>query len=336
MKTISQMGEKRLIAEIIRPLFNPTSSPDSVGDDCAVVGTIDEGVTAICISTDRVPADLLSFKWGLIDFYQLGYYLAILNISDLAAAGARPCGLLLNLGLPKNFLVRDLQSLLNGALAASKLHNCPIIGGDLSDASELNLVGVSLGKLEGPSRLYRSGARPGHAIFCCDTIGVTPTAFSYFGKLRGKANLSESDEDLLALPFRRPEARIMCGDALRRSGACSAVMDNTDGVGQCLSELSDASNMAMVIHSEALPLLPITASVAKLIRTDTINLALGPGADFQLIGTIDLCHAGYQASSLGLKIIGHVEDGHGVWIDRPDGERRPVTIQGWNYYTDTH
>ena len=97
MKTIGEIGEKRLITEFIRPFFNETNAPEGVGDDCAMVAT--DGATVL-LSTDRVPADLISFRLGILDFEGLGRYLAVLNISDIAACGGTPKALLLNFGLP--------------------------------------------------------------------------------------------------------------------------------------------------------------------------------------------------------------------------------------------
>src|SRR5258708_5788022 len=94
---LRDIGEKRLIAEYIQPLLNPDRLPESVGDDCALIPVW--GDVCLCVSTDRVPADLLAFRLGLISFRELGSYLAILNISDIAACGGEPRGLLLNCAL---------------------------------------------------------------------------------------------------------------------------------------------------------------------------------------------------------------------------------------------
>src|SRR5262249_49684969 len=99
-KTIADVGEKELIRSTIKPLLNPTDDHNSIGDDCAAI-PIRAGSLA-CISTDRVPADLISFRLGIISHRGLGNYLAILNLSDIAAMGAEPVGLLLNLALPSN------------------------------------------------------------------------------------------------------------------------------------------------------------------------------------------------------------------------------------------
>ena len=86
---LRDIGEKRLIAEYIRPLFNPAGLRESVGDDCALI-QVGAG-NWVCVSTDRVPADLIAFKLGLIGFRELGQYLAVLNISDIAGQCPERC-----------------------------------------------------------------------------------------------------------------------------------------------------------------------------------------------------------------------------------------------------
>jgi thiamine-monophosphate kinase len=328
--TIAEVGEKRLIAEILRPLLNPDGNPDSVGDDCAIIGVSDQ--QAICVSTDRVPADLVAYQTGLIDLQQLGYYLAVLNISDLAAAGATPKGLLLNLGLPSDFSLSNFRALVGGVAEAATQYLCPIVGGDLSDAVEMNLVATSIGLLTGSERLYRSGAEPGDVVFCCNTVGITPSAFTHYLERNKRMVVSPLEEDVLCRHFRQPKAQIALGSLLRQSGACSAVMDNTDGLGQSLLELTEASGVAIDLDGASLPIDQISHNVAQAYGTDLFDMVLGPGADFQLIGTARTGSPGFERVRSQIHVIGTVRAGNGVWIKRPGAEAERLVVQGWNYY----
>src|SRR2546423_2326280 len=104
-QNISDIGEKRLISEFLHPLYNRADQIEGVGDDCAMLESGDGRFWLF--STDRVPADLISFKLGILDYYGLGKYLARLNISDIAACGGTPRALLLNLGLPEDLDYED-------------------------------------------------------------------------------------------------------------------------------------------------------------------------------------------------------------------------------------
>jgi thiamine-monophosphate kinase len=212
-KMIREVGEKELIRSVIKPLLNPADDPNSVGDDCAVVQA--EAGSLFCLSTDRVPADLISFRLGIITHRGLGYYLAILNLSDLAAMGAKPSGLLLNLGLPPDTLVDDLVAFLRGARDACTEYGCRILGGDLSNSIELSLSATSFGTVAQSDLLRRRGASRGDLIFCANPIGMTATAFAYFlrAKPRGFA-LGAPEEDRLKEQFRKPRARFDIARAL--------------------------------------------------------------------------------------------------------------------------
>lgn len=181
-QTISEIGEKRLIRDYLTPFLNPDGNRSLVGDDCAIIDTRE--TSALCVSTDRVPHDLVSFRLGLIDYRGLGNYLAVLNISDIAAMGATPVGLLLNLGLPPDLKFKDLSSLLDGANSACNSYGCKIIGGDLSSSPVLSISATSLGFSSKNAPLYRTQASPGDCIYCTSPLGITSTAFYYHLKAK--------------------------------------------------------------------------------------------------------------------------------------------------------
>jgi thiamine-monophosphate kinase len=146
--TIAEIGEKRLLREVIRPLFNPERRSDSVGDDCALIEVASGRV--LCASTNHVSAELIAFRLGLIDYAGLGRSLTALTLSDIAACGDRALALLLATALPSSFRVDDLVSLLTAIQREGGKCGVQIKGGDLSASSELSLSCTALG--EHPSR----------------------------------------------------------------------------------------------------------------------------------------------------------------------------------------
>ncbi|MGD0774498.1 MAG: thiamine-phosphate kinase [Candidatus Solibacter sp.] len=333
--TLRDIGEKRLIAEYIRPLFNPSGLNEGVGNDCALLTMNDD--VCVCASTDRVPADLVSFKLGLINFRQLGQYLAVLNISDIAAAGGEPRALLLNLAFPPDFAVSDLNDFLLGAKEAGDHYGAPVLGGDLSDAVEMNLVATSLGVIRQQQAIFRSGARPGNKVFCSDYLGVTPTAFLHY-LYRGAithAELSLDQEAVLTSNFRRPIARVGLGRQLAMGGYCTAMMDVTDGVAQSFAEIAASSSVGIVLDTERLPIHPVSRALAAHYDRDVVRVILGPGADFQLVGTLDLTHAACAQLPEEVRLIGEVIEGSGVYLRSRDGEVNAFAPEGWNYYAES-
>lgn len=329
--TIGDIGEKELIRTVIRPFFNPEGAPDLVGDDCGTVWVSDD--LGVLLSTDRVPWDLLSFTLGLIDVQDLGYYLAVLNISDVAAMGGRPVGLLLNFGLPDSFPLNDLNSLLLGASTACQEYGCSILGGDLSHSPQPSLSATVLGFSHGPRVLHRGGTAAGHRPFSCGTVGLTPTAFAYFQTAKAQGmQLSPAEEDLLIGQFSRPSAQVALGERLARGPAAVACMDNTDGLAQSLLEISQAGSAGIVLQSSLLPLHEVTRKVADHLGMDPIELALRPGADFQLIGTF----AGEEPPDNRLVPLGQAGGQPGQLLLEDDtGTVRPIRVEGWNYFQRT-
>jgi thiamine-monophosphate kinase len=332
-RLLRDVGEKALISDVIRPLLNPARDQNSVGDDCAVFQVPGGGL--VCASTDRVPADLVSYKLGIIDIYGLGSYLAVLNLSDIAAMGAEPRGLLLNLALPEDMSVEDLKALLTGAKDACGLYGTAVLGGDLSSASELSISATAIGYAEG-NVLRRFGSTPGDYIYCTRHVGLTSTAFAYFLRAGPRGLWLEPPlEGLLKDQFRKPHALFEVAAKLRAEQISVTAMDNTDGVGQTLSELAALNEVAFVIDPNLLPIHPVTKIVAEYLGEDMLDLALGPGADFQLLGTLPgSCDAEAVAQRCGVFIVGEVRNGNGVSKRVGDG-LVPIKVTGWSYYSQT-
>jgi len=326
---IGDFGEKRLLKEVILPLVNPNLDPYLAGDDCGIVDVPDGHY--LCASTDRVPWDLTAYRLKIISERELGYYLAVLNLSDIAATGASPVGLLLNFALPPSFSVRQLVDIMSGVLAASTKYGVSVLGGDLSDAAEPSLSATSIGIGRRGMHLGRAGAQEGDFIYISGLCGLAATAFRYFleAKPRG-LSLATERENLLKLAFTNPVPQIGLGQAIAASGNRATAMDNTDGLSQSLSELADASFKHYVIHQDLLPIHPVTAEVAEYLSEDPFELALGPGADFNLVGTID---SEAPLERLTLNRIGQVEAGSGISI-LTNGVTRSIQPRGWNYFRE--
>ena len=332
---IGDLGEKRLIQTVIMPLLNPEGDGDLPGDDCGIAWP--RHGLPICVSTDRVPWDLIAFRTGLIDIIRLGYYLAVLNLSDIAAMGAEALGIVLNLGLPSSFPIDDLRALLQGADEACRHYGCHVLGGDLSDAAEPNLVAAVIGHGDGGRLLRRAGARAGDLLYCSGHVGLTPTAFRYFLDARPAGlKLLPEDEQLLVRQFSRPEARLALGRALRRLDPPVTCMDNTDGFGQTVFELSQLNGVGFLLNASALPIHPISRQVAAFLGVDVIDLALGPGADFQLVGTIaaDALPEGADTSP-GIRCVGRATSAaETIAVLDATGRERAVTVTGWDYFSN--
>jgi thiamine-monophosphate kinase len=330
--SIAELGEKVIIEQYLRPLFNPEGDRNSLGDDCAAF-SIPSGTLGL-ISTDRIPADLISFRAGILDYYGLGQYLAVLNLSDVAACGGVPLGMLLNLGLPSDFEVDDLLSFSKGVLATCEAVHARVLGGDMSVAAEISASATSLGFVESDKILRRSGARRGDSIFISRPVGLTPVALRYCLTPGLFSDLAERDVARLVQQFTGLSPMIELGRQLATSGCCSACMDNTDGIGQSLSELARESGAAFILDESDIILHEIVERSAMKMKCDPLTLALGPGADFSLVGTLSGRWSSGKARKRfgnGMQIVGTVQDGEGIFV-RSGGHLVPLCVQGWNYF----
>jgi thiamine-monophosphate kinase len=329
-QNLSDVGEKALIRDFIKPFFNSDDDPAGVGDDCAMVTVGDE---VMLLSTDRVPSDLTAFKLGILDLFGLGDYLARLNLSDIAACGGRAVGLLLNLGLPSDIAYEDVLALCRGFGSRAQRHGATVLGGDITSASELSISATSIGRAYIGQVLTRRAALPGDSIFISRPLGLTPAAFLTFLGGAG-SKMPDALVEVLRRQFTDVEPMLSLGQALGSSGQCGACMDNTDGIGQSLSELSDASKAAFVVHASALRIPPVVETVSNVVGVPALEFVFNGGADFSLVGTLRGQWSSESASTAfgcSLEVIGHVETGRGVWLD--DGARVPLRFQGWNYFS---
>jgi thiamine-monophosphate kinase len=329
---LSDIGEKAFIRDFIKPFFNSSDDPSGVGDDCAMVAFGDE---VVLLSTDRVPSNLTAFKLGILDFHGLGDYLARLNLSDIAACGGRAVGVLLNLGLPNDIAHEDVRALCRGFGGCSERHGATVLGGDITDACELSISATSIGRAPRAQVLSRRAAQPGDSIFISRPLGMTPTALHVFlGKLE-----PQFPSDVIALlrrQFTDMEPMLSLGQKLAASSQCGACMDNTDGIGQSLSELSEASMCAFVVHTPSLRIPSTVERISKVIGAHPIDIVFNGGADFSLVGTVRGEWSSDRATEYfghPLEIIGRVEPGRGVWLQ--DAERKPMQFYGWNYFAPT-
>lgn len=332
-KTVSDLGEKEIIRSIIKPALNPENDPDLPGDDCAVLRL--SASAAICVSTDRVPADLISFRLGLIDHFGLGYYLVVLNLSDIAAMGAEPIGILLNLGLPASLPLGHLEQILAGAKQACQAHNCRIVGGDLSSSQELSISATSIGRVIYEQVLRRIGTKLGDYVYCSGYLGLTSTAFHYYLVAKpGGMRLSDAEEAILANQFRKPAPRFELTRKLRDLPPSVTCMDNTDGAGQTLIELSEINQVAFLLQIASLPIHEVSQRVARYLNLDVLSVALGSGADFQLLGTVPPESKDLVSHLEGVCVIGEAIPGQGIWV-APRGTPREIKVSGWNYFSGT-
>lgn len=302
--------------ELIRRYFDRAGQPDGVvigvGDDGAVleptpgkhqVTVVDTLVEGVHYPRDMNPADV-------------GYRAVAVNLSDIAAMGARPRWMTLALSLA-SANAPWLDAFAEGLYAAAVEHGVALVGGDTTSAPQVVTSVQITGEIEPGCALLRSGARPGDTIYVTGTVG--DAAAGLHGLLAGRPV-----KELVAR-FTRPSARVSFGQAL--VGVATAAIDLSDGLHGDLAKLLTASGVGADLDLAALPL--SDALVDNYATERATSFALGGGDDYELCFT-----ASGEVPDPGimpLTAIGTVTESREL-VCRRDGEIVPFDDSGYRHF----
>jgi len=312
--------------ELIRRFFaRPARSAVlGVGDDCALVAP--EPGNVLAVTTDMLLAGRHFFPDA--DPEKLGHKALAVNLSDLAAMGARPCWALLAIALPE---ADDawLAAFARGFFALADRHGVELVGGD-TNRGPLAIAITAIGQVPQAQALRREGARAGDDVWLSGATGEAALALAH---LRGRARLEpRALEDCLAR-LHTPEPRVALGERLR--GIASASIDVSDGL---LADLGHIAESSAVGAEVSLELVPRAAALAAC-RDETLARAclLAGGDDYELAFTAP---AGRRAElealarELGLRLtrIGRIAAGNaGVRLLDAAGATVPAPA-GWDHF----
>lgn len=266
---VSDVGETGLlqrIADRVPALGDPEVGS---GDDAAV---LDPLAPRTLVSTDML-VEGIDFDLSYCSGSDVGWRSVAVNLSDIAAMGGKPRDVVVSVGLPADLPLTVFDLLLDGMLDACGRFGVRLVGGDISEASELGVAVTVLGSCERP--VLRSGARPGDAL--CVTGSLGGAAAGLFLLQRGTPDRSPE----LVNRHLRPVPRIAEGTLLASLGA-TAMIDLSDGLGIDALRLMSASGAGCVIDPDAVP---IARGVIDVVD-DPVALAVGGGEDFELLVTL--------------------------------------------------
>jgi thiamine-monophosphate kinase len=304
-------GEFALIDRFTRPL--PRAGEGvvlGIGDDAAVlrapagedlVATVDAVVEGVHFDGRFTPEDV-------------GWKALAVNLSDLAAMGARPLWALVALALPAETPAARTAGIARGLGRCARAHDIAVAGGNVTRAGELSVTVTVVGAVRRGRALTRAGARPGDLLAVSGTLGDAA------------AGLAEGAPAALARRQRRPAPRLRLGRAL--AGVARAAIDVSDGLAQDLGHLCAVSGVGAEVDPALLPTSPAlrraTGGGARALAA-----ALAGGEDYELLvalppARLAAARAAAQAARTPLTVIGRAVEGRGVRILTADGRELPL------------
>ncbi|QEA13110.1 thiamine-phosphate kinase [Comamonas flocculans] len=320
------MGEFELIhRHFTRPVRRAALG---VGDDCALLSPA-PGMQ-LAISSDM----LLEGRHFLpgTDPERLGHKALAVNLSDLAACGARPLAFTLALALPQAHEAW-LAAFARGLFALADAHGCELIGGDTT-RGPLNICITVFGELPRGDALLRSGARAGDDLWVSGAPGQARLAL---GALRGEWPLPSAVLAAVRARLERPTPRVALGLELR--GLATSAIDVSDGLLGDLVHVLNASQVGATIAADKTSHL-IAANTCQqspdaVFELKTLALSeaqrqrcvLAGGDDYELVFTtpparLDAVHAAGARSRTRVTRIGRIDAAPGLRL--VDGGGQPL------------
>ena len=323
------MGEFDLIARYFkRPVRRAALG---VGDDCALLAPA-PGMQ-LAISSDMLVEG--RHFLSTVDPFRLGHKALAVNLSDLAACGAKPLAFTLALALPRADEAW-LDGFSRGMFALADAHGCELIGGDTTQGP-LNLCITVFGEVPPGHALLRSGARAGDDLYVSGTLGDARLALEVF---RGTRSLPQQAFDAARARMEMPTPRVALGLALR--GVATAAADISDGLVGDLGHILQASRVgASVDTSVAINLIankaPITLGNGQFDAEMALECVLAGGDDYELVFTAPAsARAAVQAASAQTQTpvtrIGRIEDTPGLRLLDAQGCLRPQRYAAFDHF----
>ncbi|OON60493.1 thiamine-phosphate kinase [Massilia sp. KIM] len=296
-----------------------------IGDDCALLAPT-PGMQ-LAVSTDMLVEDRHFFAGA--DPRMLGHKSLAVNLSDLAAMGARPLGFTLALALPQADPAW-LEGFSSGLFALADAWDCELIGGDTTKGP-LNICITVFGELAPGRALRRDAARAGDDIWISGTLGDARLALAGYWK---EVELDAEAHAQAAQRMHLPSPRVALGLALAKLPVAPAALDISDGLVGDLGHILAASNVGARLDVDALPAGPVLARQPLALRR---RFTAAGGDDYELCFTApallrEAVLAAGRESGTPVTRVGRIEAEPGLRLVDADGAALELGLQGWDHF----
>lgn len=287
---------------------------EPIGDDCTVLAMGDE---ALVMTTDMLIEDV-HFLREVSSPEEVGIKSLMVNISDVAAMGAKPVATLLSIALPESAQGAWSEAFMRGYYEASEREGVALVGGDTTASKEkISINVVAIGRAPMANIKRRSDAKVGDIVAVTGKLGISS---------KGLVDIMFGDINTTAAKaHRRAQARTSEGVWLGTRSEVHAMMDISDGIASDIKHIMELSNVGATIELDKIP-------------TDyDIRYATTGGEDYELLLTVDkekfedVARELFATTGTVLTAIGHItEDMELRWLE--NGSPTEMELRGFTHF----
>lgn len=331
MKKSGQKKAGKALGEF--ELIEKMSANVSVND--SVILGIGDDAAEICVSKNHnllVTTDLLvedvHFRLKHTTAFELGQKSMAVNLSDIAAMGAKPLAAFISVAIPKRINTRFCLDLFKGMNKLAKEFNTAIAGGDTTSSTDKLTINVTLlGEAKRGTSLTRKGANAHDSLWLAGYTGLSRAGFE---SLENKLKASEK----LRKAHKCPAPLVHEGLRLAASGSVTSCIDVSDGLLGDLTHILKASGVAAKIELSNLPVKKELETFCRQNKTDHYDYLLNGGEDYALLFTAKNKNflKDWPQNLYTPVQIGTIEKGSGISLVKENGEIVPALVNGFDHF----
>ncbi|WZY00466.1 thiamine-phosphate kinase [Bacillus sp. FSL W7-1360] len=303
-----------------------------IGDDAAVYESDSRYEEVVCVDT---MVEGIHFRKDTLSARQIGRKALGINVSDLAAMGARPQFYLVAIAIPTTWSADEVREIYKGMNLLADPLEMDLIGGDtVSSPSCLMITVTAIGVVEAGRALKRSMAQPGDVVFVTGPVGGSAAGFSLLNE-QTRHGVFTAEEQHYILCHQEVAPQVALGRICASSGGRIALNDVSDGLASEAHELAVASGVQLVLDREEI--VALSPQLHGVDEETGLKWSLYGGEDFQLLGTTSkdqLTSLQQQASAIGRSFypVGSVRAGvPSVYIKKEEQEVL-LAKKGFNHF----
>jgi thiamine-monophosphate kinase len=318
MSRLMDVGEKAAVEDLIR--LAGSCGSIGPGDDAAAV---DLGDRYLVITTDMIAKH--THVPEIMTPRQVGWTVAAVNYSDIAAMGATPLCFVVSMGFPKETEISYVKEVARGIKECSEMVSADYVGGDTKECYEMALAGTAVGTVRKDGILLRSGAGPGDLLAMTGSAGLAGAGYE---DLSLGSKHARARKALL-----EPIPRVKEAALLSASGLVTSCMDTSDGLASSIFELSKASGVNFLLNWDSIQIPSDVYEIAELKLLQVEDMVLYSGGDYQLLFTLkrDSEEELHQMLGKDFTVIGEVRE-QGSNLVRRSGQLLPLEKKGFEHF----